>query len=146
MERGETEAAIGPATLFSEQLKPWLEKGQVNIVVQYGDFRHPMFPDIPTIVELAETHVAKGVFKFLVSASTVGRAFAAPPDVPAERVAILRNAFNAMVNDPEFQADAKKRGADLLPMPGEELADYIKNIVTTPPTVLQKTKEVIGVN
>ena len=146
MERGETQAAIGPATLFSEQLKPWLEKGQVNVVVQYGDFRHPIFRDIPTIVELADTPVAKGVFKFLVSASTVGRAFAAPPDVPAERVAILRNAFNAMVNDPEFKADADKRGADLLAMPGEELADYIKSIVATPPTVLQKTKEVIGAN
>src|SRR5262249_60309580 len=100
--------------------------------------------DMPTIVELAETDVAKGVSKFLVPASTVGRAFAAPPDVPAERVAILRNAFNAMVNDPEFKADAEKRGADLLPMPGEELADYIKSIVATPPAVLQKTHEVVG--
>src|SRR5262245_18061851 len=43
MERGETHAAIGPDTLFSEQLKPWLEQGQINIVVQYGDFRHPIF-------------------------------------------------------------------------------------------------------
>jgi tripartite-type tricarboxylate transporter receptor subunit TctC len=144
MERGEVQAAITAATLFNEQLKPLLDQGKVTIVVQYSDFRHLTFPNVPALVELAETPEAKGVFKFLVSISTVGRAYAAPPGVPAGTVAILRQAFQAMVNDPAFKADAAKRGADLLPMPGEELSSYIKEVVATPPAIIKKTSDVIG--
>jgi tripartite-type tricarboxylate transporter receptor subunit TctC len=79
MERGETQAAISPATLFNAQLKPWLDKGKVKVVVQYADFRHPTFPDVPTIVELAPTPEAKGVLKLLASVATVGRGYGLPP-------------------------------------------------------------------
>jgi tripartite-type tricarboxylate transporter receptor subunit TctC len=144
MERGEVQAAIAPATLFNEQLKPWLEQGTVRIVVQYADFRHPGLPDVPAIVELAESQEAKSVFKFLVTQSTFGRAYGAPPGMPAETVDILRKAFLAMVNDPAFKADAEKRGADLLPMSGAELAAYIKDIVATPPDIIRKTNEVLA--
>jgi tripartite-type tricarboxylate transporter receptor subunit TctC len=144
MERGEVQASVAPATLFNEQLKPWLEQGKVRIVVQYADFRHPGLPDVPTIVELAETQEAKAVFKFLVSLSTLGRAYGAPPGVPAETLAILRRAFQAMIADPAFREDAEKRGADVLPMSGEELGAYINEIIATPADITRKTNEVIA--
>jgi tripartite-type tricarboxylate transporter receptor subunit TctC len=145
MERGEVQATVAPATLFNDQLKPWRDEGKVKILVQYADFRHPAFPDVPTVVEFAESPNAKAVFKFLVSLSTVGRAYAAAPGVPPATLDILRKAFRSMVNDPAFKADAEKRGADLLPMSGAELAAYISDIVRTPPDVIKKTIEVIGV-
>lgn len=144
MERGETQAAIGPATLFTEQLRPWLAQRKVEIAVQYADFRHPIFPDVPALVELADTPEAKGVFKLLVSVATLGRAYALPPDVPSETVGILRKAFLAMVKDPEFKADAEKRGADLLSMPGEELAAYVNGIIATSPDIISKTNAVLA--
>jgi len=144
LERGEVQASVSPATLFNEQLKPWLDQGKVRIVVQYADFRHPVFPDVPALVELAETPEAKGVFKLLVSVATLGRAYGLPPGVPLETVDILRKAFQAMVNDPAFKADAEKRGADLLPMEGDALAAHIKDIVATPPGVVRKANEVIA--
>jgi len=49
-----------------------------------------------------------------------------------------------MINDSAFKADAAKRGADLMPMSGEALAAYIKDIVATPPEILRRTREVIG--
>jgi tripartite-type tricarboxylate transporter receptor subunit TctC len=142
MERGEVQAAIGAATLFNEQLRPWREQGKVKVIVQYADFRHPTFPDVPTVMELAASQEAKDVFKFLVSQSTVGRGYGTPPGVPAGTLAILRQAFTAMVNDAAFKADAEKRGADLLPMSGEELAAYVADIVRTPPDIVRKTNEV----
>lgn len=143
LERGEVQAAVTAATLLNEQLKPWLAEAKIRVVVQYADFRHPVLSDVPTIVELAESREAKDVFKFLVSLSTVGRAYGAPPGVPAETIAILRKAFTAMINDSAFRADAEKRGADLLPMSGEELYAYIKDIVATPSAIIQKANEVI---
>jgi hypothetical protein len=70
LERGEVQAAVGPATIFNEQLRPWREQGTVRIVVQYADFRHPLFPDVPA---LAETPEARGVFKLLVSVASLTR-------------------------------------------------------------------------
>lgn len=136
MERGEVNAAIAPATLFNEQLKPWRLENKVNVVVQYSDARHPLFPEVPTIVELAEKPEHKALFKFLVSLSTFGRSLVAPPDVPQERVALLRKAFEDMLRDPAFLADAEKMGADLIPMKGEELAAYMAGVLKTPSEVV----------
>lgn len=144
MERGEIHAAVAAATLFQTQLKPWLANGSVKVVVQYADFRHPLFPEVPTIVELADTAEAKGVFRLLVSLAAVGRAYMAPPDVPAERIATLRKGFVSMFADPAFRADAEQRGADLLPISGEELAAHIKDVLATPASIVQKTNEAIG--
>ena len=112
--------------------------------MQYADFRHPNFSDVPTIIELADTDESKRVFKFLVSLSTIGRAYVAPPGLPVEQVTILRKGVLAMLNDPTFKADAEKRGADLLPMAGEELAAYINDVVNTPTDVIRRTTEVIA--
>jgi len=144
MTRGETQAAVIAATLFNGQFKSWLDEGIVRIIVQYADFRHSSFPDIPTILEVAGTDETKAVFKFLVSISTIGRFYAAPPDVPGERVAILRKAFTAMINDPAFKADAEQRGADLLPMTGEELAAYVADVLRTPPDIVRKAHDAIA--
>ncbi len=144
MERGEVEAAVSPATLFNEQLRPWLEQGKVKVVVQYADFRHPTLPDVPAVTELTDDAEAKAVFRFLVSLSTLGRSYAVPPGSPPETVAILRKAVLAMLNDPTFRADAQKRGADLLPMSGEELGAYVTQIVGTAPAIVKKTNEVIA--
>jgi tripartite-type tricarboxylate transporter receptor subunit TctC len=144
MTRGETQAGVMAATLFNNQFKSWLDEGKVRVIVQYADFRHPTFPDLPTIIERAERDDAKAVFKFLVSLATVGRAYAAPPGVPAGTVQVLRDAFQAMINDPAFRADAEKRGADLLPMSGQELAAYVGDIVRTPAHIVRMTNEVIA--
>jgi tripartite-type tricarboxylate transporter receptor subunit TctC len=144
MTRGETQAGVIAATLFSGQFRSWLDEGIVRIIVQYADFRHSTFPDVPTILEVAGTEEAKAVFKFLVSISTIGRFYVAPPGVPEERVAILRKAFTAMINDPAFKADAEQRGADLLPMSGEELAAYVADVVRTPPDVVRKANDAIA--
>lgn len=144
MERGEIHAAVAAATLFETQFKPWLANGSVKVIVQYADFRHPLFPEVPTIVEFADTAEAKGVFRFLVSLAAVGRAYMAPPDVPAERIATLRKGFLSMFADPAFRADAEERGADLLPISGEELAAHIEDALATPASIVQKTNEAIG--
>jgi tripartite-type tricarboxylate transporter receptor subunit TctC len=144
MERGETQAAIAPATLFEKQLKPWLDQGKVKVIIQYADFRHPAFPEVPTLVELTKTTEAKGIARLLVSLATVGRAYALPPGVQADTVDVLRKAFNTMMEDPAFRADAKKRGADLMPMSGEALGAYIKEIVATPSGLVKETHEIIA--
>ena len=61
--------------------------------------------------ELSNDPNAKPVLEFLGNGPAAGRSFAAPPGVPADRVAALRSSFMAMVKDPKFLAAAKKRFA-----------------------------------
>lgn len=53
--------------------------------------------------------------------SAVGRPVAAPPGVPEDRMAFLREAFSSAMNDPEFVAAAADADRDLLFATGEEM-------------------------
>ena len=145
MEQGEIEAAIGPATLFRSQMKSWLDEGNVRVIAQDADFRDPMFSNVPTIVELAKDPESKKVLRLLTSVATMGRGYAAPPGVAAAIVSILRTAFEAMVSDSHFRADAEKVGAEISPLSGSDLAAYVQDLVNgTPPEIAKKTSEVIA--
>lgn len=143
MERGEIQATVSPAILFKQQLKEWRDSGKVNVVVQYADFRHPLFPDVPSVVELAKDDDAKEILTFLASISTIGRGFAAPPDTNEQAMAILKKAFADMIADKSFLADADKRGAEILPMWGDEVSAYVKRIVATRPEIVNRASAIV---
>jgi tripartite-type tricarboxylate transporter receptor subunit TctC len=67
-----------------------------------------------------------------------------PPGVPAERVKILREAWNRTVKDEEFLAEAKKRGWPVAPVTGEELELLAKEVIAQPPEVVQRLKKLLG--
>ena len=63
---------------------------------------------MPTLIELAPAD-KKDVAEFVISGTPFSRAIALGPGVPADRVAALRKAFDALMKDKEFLADAEKR-------------------------------------
>ena len=69
----------------------------------------------------------------------------APPNVPPERVALLRRAFDAMAADPEFRADADKRGLDVTPARGEGLSEIVNRTIATPAEALVTLKAILGI-
>ncbi|MBN9080770.1 MAG: hypothetical protein BGP04_21080 [Rhizobiales bacterium 62-17] len=138
MERGETQGTVSPAILFKEQLKDWLDQKKVRVVVQYADFRHPLFPDVPAVVELAQDQEARDILTFMTSISTVGRGFAGPPDMNQQAYDIIRKAFAAMLEDKAYREDSEKRGAEILPMWGEEMSAYVNKIIATPKQIADR--------
>jgi tripartite-type tricarboxylate transporter receptor subunit TctC len=62
----------------------------------------------------------------------------APPDLPADRLKMIRDAFNKTMRDPEFIADVKKEKLDLEPEDGEHLAALIAKMYQTPKAVVEK--------
>jgi tripartite-type tricarboxylate transporter receptor subunit TctC len=73
----------------------------------------------------------------------MARPFTAPPGIPADRQAALVAAFDAMVKDPEFLADAKKLKADVNPLSAAELSKLLAGVYATPKSVLQKAAQAI---
>ena len=98
---------------------------------------------MPFIVDLARTPEEKQAIEFLFAGNNLGRPFIAPPDMPAERVKMLRDAFMATMNDPQFRADAARQKLDVQPENGENLSALIRNIYATPKPIVDRVTELI---
>ena len=68
----------------------------------------------------------------------------APPGVPGERVALLRQAFEAMLRDPAVLAEAEREKLEIDPVPGTELQALVERLARTPPTTLEAIKQING--
>ena len=99
----------------------WLKDGQVRIVTHYAEQRLPELPDIPSIYEIAKTAEQRQVLRLFGSTDAIGRSLLLPPEVPAERVAAIRDAFQRMVQDADFQADAQEQKLVMRPLDGAGL-------------------------
>ena len=75
----------------------------MTVLVQYTQTRHPAFPDVPAMVEFGKTDIDKQVLALYGSTAEIGRSMMAPPGIPADRLAVLRQAFETMLKDPGVQ-------------------------------------------
>jgi tripartite-type tricarboxylate transporter receptor subunit TctC len=124
MQRGEVEGATSSVNTVKTSTN-WLTTGEINVLVQYAPQRHRELPDVPAVVELANTPEDQELLSFLVRASAVGRSFLAPPGVAETTLAALREAFDATMADPEFLADIRKLRAEFDPLPGKDLQQLL---------------------
>src|SRR5439155_15053796 len=116
MERGEVEGASSSWAAVSVAKKDWLRDKKIRIILQTAPERAAEIPDAPALPEIGTTAEDKQVYRLYASGSAVGRSVIGPPAIPADRVRALRNAFNAMVKDPEFIAEIRKANVELDPL------------------------------
>jgi tripartite-type tricarboxylate transporter receptor subunit TctC len=140
MERGEVEAVAQPWPVIRWENAQWLREKKINLLVQTGD-RNPGLEHLPRMVDLAKTEENRKVLEIFAAPAFIGRSFVAPPNVPSDRIELLRQAFSSMLKDPEFIADAKKIRFDIEAVSGRELQAYFANISFAPPLVA-RAKEV----
>jgi tripartite-type tricarboxylate transporter receptor subunit TctC len=138
MERGETEGAHATIENLLFGKADWLREKTISVLVQYAQERHPAFPNVPAMVEFGKTTEDKQVLALFGSTAEIGRSLMTPPGIPAERLAILRNAFAAMVADPAFKTEIEKRNMEFGPMSGEELQKRIADTLNVPPPVVTR--------
>ena len=92
--------------------------------------RSPYFTDVPTIFEQVDLTADQAWWiDFHEKMGKIGRAFVAPPSVPGDRVAYLRQAFAEILSDPEFIAEAKKVGRAVSYLPAKELEKYTHELL-----------------
>jgi tripartite-type tricarboxylate transporter receptor subunit TctC len=139
MERGETEG--GHATL--ENLifgkAAWLKEKKINVLVQYAQARHPLFKDVPAMVEFGSTPEDQQVMRLFGSTAEVGRSLMTPPDVPADRLAVLKQAMAKMLADPAFEAELEKRHLEFGPMSGNDLQKIVGQTLDVPSAVIDRS-------
>lgn len=138
MERGETDG-IGSLSLEYLLTKPdWWEGERIRPLYTVSLERHPDLPDVPAIVEFTDDPEDRQLLALLGATSTVGRSLVGTPEMPAERVEALRQAFERMLDDPDFQADLDRRHLGLDPLSGAELDALLAELVATPPDLIAR--------
>jgi tripartite-type tricarboxylate transporter receptor subunit TctC len=142
MERGEADGHSVAFEQVTSQHPDWLADGRIRIIVQYALARHPALPDVPTALDIAKTDEQRAILHAVVSASDVGKSILTTPDVPAERVAALRAAFDATMKDPDFIADMTAVHIDVIPMSGDELQKMVGELGDMSPSLTAEVKKI----
>lgn len=142
LHRGEVDGTFWGISSMRTASPEWLKPdGPVTFLVQFGyggESRHPAYPNVPRVDELANTDEQKGLFDLLQLPFKLSRPFAGPPGIPPELTAILREAFMRAHTDPDYLRDAKKLGLDVSPRSGQDVADIIDRAIALPPQLIAR--------
>jgi tripartite-type tricarboxylate transporter receptor subunit TctC len=140
LERHEVDGACGSYSSLKTQKPEWVRDKLVNFLVLIGQKRNPEIPDVPAITELPQSEEVRNILKVVLIPQTAGRPLMAPPGVPAERITMLRRAFDATMKDPKFLDDAAKLGLEVRPESGEDVQRLVAEVYNLPPNIVEKAK------
>jgi tripartite-type tricarboxylate transporter receptor subunit TctC len=144
MERNEVQGMCGMDwSSFLTQQRDWITSGFVRLLVQEDLRGHPEMNKlgVPLAIAFAKTEEDRQIMDMIYSQNLFGRPYLLPPGVPADRVAALRGAFSAMLQDKTLLAEAEKSGLDIGPMGGEELQALVAKLYALPPKVIERAKQ-----
>jgi tripartite-type tricarboxylate transporter receptor subunit TctC len=140
MERGEVEGFCESLDSIRNRRPDWISGGTVRLLFQGGAAPHADLKDVPFIPDLARTGEERAIIEFLYAGQGIGRPFIAPPDLPPDRLKLLRDAFDATMTDPDFVAEATRSGLAVEPVSGAQLAALVDRIYATPQTIIDKVR------
>jgi len=147
VERGEVDGRGSDSWASIKATNPgWLADKKVNILFQVGPRREADLPDVPLWSDLAQNDEQRQILDVLSGDVAVGRPILTAPDVPAERVGALRQAFDETMKDPKFLAAAEQANMYFNPIGGEELQRIVGRILKPSPEVMAKVKNALKPN
>jgi hypothetical protein len=121
----------------------WIAGRTVSVLFQGGTKPDPGLTGVPFVVDLSRDDADKRAIEFLYAGQGIGRPFVAPPNLPPDRLKLLRDAFMATMKDPEFIAETRQRKLELDPESGEELEAVIKKAYATPKPIIERIGKLI---
>jgi tripartite-type tricarboxylate transporter receptor subunit TctC len=122
----------------------WITDNKIHMLFHTGDRVHPEIPQVRLIRDLVTEPTKKAALDFILAREILGRPFLAPPDVPADRVKALRDAFDATLKDKEFLIDAERRRVEINLVTGAEVDKILKTSAAAPKAVIDAVKEALG--
>src|SRR5690348_10507496 len=144
VESGEAEGICGLSWSTMKASRPrWVSDHLLNVIVQMGLTKLHDLPDVPSALDLVRDPESKQVMELILMRQEAGRPFAAPPGVPADRIAALRTAFQETLRDPAFVAEAQKTQLEIEPMTGEEIEAMLAKAYAAPKPIVQRAAALV---
>jgi len=144
VERGEAEGICGLSWSTMKASRPrWVSDHLLNVIVQMGLTKLRDLPDVPSALDLVREPESKQGMELILMRQEAGRPFAAPPGVPADRLAALRTAFQETLRDPAFVSEAEKTQLEIEPMTGEEIEAMLAKAYAAPKAIVQRAAALV---
>jgi tripartite-type tricarboxylate transporter receptor subunit TctC len=142
VERGEVDGDCGGWTAIPAD---WLRDRSVDVIVRLSPTLLPGMDDkVPFAGDLLTTPRGRQIFDFVTAPEKLGRLFMVAGSVAPQRIAALRQAFDAMVADPAFRKDADTLDLTVAPMSGAEVARDVGKLYAAPPDLVAQAKTIVG--
>lgn len=134
VDRGEMDARMVGYASVKTARPGWLKKdAPVRFLMQFAtQTRLPQFPNVPTAQELVTNEEDRALITMLETPFFMARPFAGPPDIPAGRLKILRDAFMAAHADPAYKEEAKRLRLLVSAKSGAEVQKLVEDLSKTP--------------
>jgi tripartite-type tricarboxylate transporter receptor subunit TctC len=144
-ERGEIQGYFGLslATLLTTQYNLLANK-KINILVQLALEKDPTLPNVPLVSEFAKDAETRKAIEIILAPYKAARPYAAPPDVPADRVTQLSTAFDQTMKDPDFLKAAETAKLEVSPMTGSQIVNLLKQVYEAPSGAIAAARAVIS--
>jgi len=142
MQRGETQGICASYAQFriADQL---VRDGKITFLLRAEQAPIAELPDVPSIFDYAKTDEQRELMSFVFSSTEFGRPYAFPPEVPADRVQIMRKAIAQAAHDPGLLAEAASIQMDMTYTPPEHLEQLVANLYKTPQPVIETVKALL---
>jgi tripartite-type tricarboxylate transporter receptor subunit TctC len=149
VERGEVQCRAFTITAYfaREPFISWRKRGFVRVLFQSGSKRDERLKDAPTVYELMDkyktTESGRRLATVVLAAGDFGRPLVFAPAVPQDRVKLFRDAFDKILKEPAYLAEAEKRKLEIDPISGAEMQKLAKEVITVTPDVVDKMKKLM---
>ena len=140
MERGEVHGTFANWSTLKAIAGDWIRDRKIRILAQWDLKAHPEMADVPMFLGVAKTEADRAALQLALARLEFGRPFFMPPNVPADRVAAVRRAFDASMTDQEFLAEAERLKIEVDPLTGEEVAGLIAQLYRTPADIVARVR------
>jgi tripartite-type tricarboxylate transporter receptor subunit TctC len=145
MERGEVQGRCGGLVSSIKSTRPdWFPQKKVAVPIQIALERDPEFPDSPALIEFTKDERTRKILQLILSPFDMDRPILAPPGTDPARVAALRKAFHAAMNDPAFIEEAKRQSIEIKEIPGEKVQQVLERAYAMPPEVISAANEAMS--
>jgi tripartite-type tricarboxylate transporter receptor subunit TctC len=145
MERGEVEGMCGMVHAALQAAHPdWLRDRKVRTLLQIGLERNDKLRDVPFVMDFAKDADDRSVLRLLVGWTIMGRPYLAPPGIPEDRKAALRQAFDATMKDAAFLADAARQRLDVASIGGEQIERFLTDAYATPKPLVERAARILA--
>lgn len=144
VEAGEVDGVCGLAwSTIKASRSSWITGHKLHVLVQMAFDKLPDLPDVPAALDLVTDPQARRVLDLILIRQEMGRPYAAPPGVPADRVAALRQAFDATMKDAEFIAEAERARMDIEPLAGADIERLLARAYGAPADIVARAAELV---
>jgi hypothetical protein len=135
----------GDCGAWSSIPQEWVEGAKINPIIRSAPIEPPdLPPNVPYGADIAPSARDRDIIRLLTASGQLGRPFLASSMVPAERIELLRAAFDETMKDPEFVADAAKIRMPVTPRSGAQALRTVEEIYATPDDIVRAARKIAG--